>query len=101
MMNPEKNIEYDAPFLDDEERKLIEQAEQGGEKIKSNAKALNAKWQGAVEKTLARRPITVRLQERDINRMKRIAKRKGLPYQTLISSVIHQFVEVELKRVED
>ena len=42
-------------------------------------------------KASARKAITLRLQQRDIERLKVIAGERGLPYQTLVSSVLHQF----------
>lgn len=36
--------------------------------------------------------INIRLSEVDLSRLKRKAAEEGLPYQTLISSIIHKFV---------
>ena len=52
--------------------------------------AIQAKWQGAMENTLRRRAITLRLQERDIHRLKVQAQELGMPYQTYLSSILHQ-----------
>jgi predicted DNA binding CopG/RHH family protein len=35
---------------------------------------------------------SLRLNEEDVNKVKEIAKVKWIPYQTLISSIIHQYV---------
>jgi predicted DNA binding CopG/RHH family protein len=43
----------------------------------------------------------LRLQERDIERLKVIARQRGLPYQTLVSSVLHQFAEGTLREARD
>ncbi|HOQ78744.1 MAG TPA: hypothetical protein PKX34_00570 [Candidatus Absconditabacterales bacterium] len=44
----------------------------------------------------AKKPVkklySLRLNEEDVNKVKEIAKVKGIPYQTLISSIIHQYV---------
>jgi predicted DNA binding CopG/RHH family protein len=37
------------------------------------------------------RRITIRLRGRDLLRIKQIAAREGLPYQTLIGSILHKF----------
>ena len=36
--------------------------------------------------------VNIRISERDLKELQRIALREGLPYQTLISSVLHKFV---------
>ena len=99
-MNPAKSTGFDAPFLDDEEKQLIEQAEQNALSSDLSVEEANAKWKAAIEATSRRRPVTIRLQARDIDRIKRIASRKGMPYQTLISSVIHRYATGELKSAD-
>ena len=37
------------------------------------------------------RRINIRLSERDLRRIKEAALREGIPYQTLISSVLHKY----------
>ena len=41
-------------------------------------------------------PVGLRLPKRDIQRAKSLALQQGVPYQTLISSVVHQFLDGEL-----
>ena len=41
--------------------------------------------------------INIRLSHHDINGLRRIAVREGLPYQTLIASVLHKFVSHHLE----
>src|ERR1700733_1814670 len=91
------------PFFDAEEREAIESFEAALESgtvrpspPEERAKA-SAKWRAVVEKASARKAITLRLQERDIERLKAIARQRGLPYQTLVSSVLHQFAEGTLR----
>lgn len=49
---------------------------------------------GVIAANLARmaqtKPITLRLEERDIERAREVARRKGLRYQTYLRMVIHQ-----------
>jgi predicted DNA binding CopG/RHH family protein len=93
---------YDQPFFDDEERDLIESFEaaidDGRIKMPSVAERakLAAEWQVSAKAFLERKPITLRLQSRDINQLKAIASRKGMPYQTLVASVLHQYVNGDL-----
>ena len=89
-------------FFDEEERELIESFEAALEdgrivpKSKAEVAALNARWQKELGLSADKQPGTLRLQERDITRLKGMAARKGLPYQTLISSVLHQFANGDL-----
>jgi predicted DNA binding CopG/RHH family protein len=41
--------------------------------------------------------INIRLSQYDLEGLRRIAVREGLPYQTLISSVLHKFVSQHLQ----
>ena len=36
--------------------------------------------------------VNIRISERDLKELQRIALREGLPYQTLISSVLHKYI---------
>lgn len=42
------------------------------------------------------RRINIRLSERDMVGIQRVAAAKGVPYQSLISGLIHQYVEGDL-----
>ena len=42
------------------------------------------------------RRVTIRLYDHDLKGIQKKAMEKGMPYQTLISSMIHQYVEGEL-----
>jgi len=46
----------------------------------------------------ASRAISVRLPEDDLARLRRLAARNGLPYQTYMKSLLHQALEKEEKR---
>ena len=48
----------------------------------------------AAENTLKKdRRINIRLSDRDMAGIQRVAATKGVPYQSLISGLIHQYVE--------
>lgn len=89
-------------FLDAEEKELIEDIEAALEdgrivpKSKAEIAELNAKWQRDLGLSADKKPVTLRLQERDITKLKSMAARKGLPYQTLVASVLHQFANGDL-----
>jgi len=50
-----------------------------------------------IEKKTRKKSLNIRLFEEDIERIKAIALEQGMPYQTLISSVIHK---VALKQIK-
>lgn len=54
-------------------------------KTKSEAEAI-------AKNTLKKKPVNVRLYEMDIKALKSMAARDGIPYQTLLSSVVHKYV---------
>jgi predicted DNA binding CopG/RHH family protein len=81
--------------LDDEEQALLEAVEKEGIKSASDASEKMKLAKEAALNTISqkRKAITIRLPERDLFRLKAQALRDGLPYQTLISSVLHKYVE--------
>jgi len=94
-------------FFDDEEKDLIESFEAALESGSVNPSPpeerakISAQWKALVEKASAKKAITLRLQERDIERLKAIARQRGLPYQTLVSSILHQFAQGTLREARD
>lgn len=77
----------------EKEEKIIE-ADYVASKLKSTATKKDlAKYQKYAQFTLEKtRNINIRLPEKDLLRIKAKAAEKGLPYQTLVSSVLHQYV---------
>lgn len=60
-------------------------------------KRLLGQLHSAAENTFRKdRRINVRLSERDMVGIQRVAAAKGVPYQSLISGLIHQYVEGDL-----
>ena len=93
--HPYENIQYH----DEEERELIESIESGEWKTVPNFEAEKKRWQEVARYSIAQRnkkALNLRLGEGDIELIKSKAKRKGLPYQTLISSIIHQYATDQL-----
>ena len=93
-MMSKKLHEFDYP-LDDEERALLEAVEKEGIKSVDDAGEKIELARKAALNTISqkRKAITIRLPERDLIRLKAQALRDGLPYQTLISSVLHKYIE--------
>lgn len=91
-----KDFPVDKPF-DDEEAELMAAVSRGEFTERMPLDEAKAMWKAAVDNTLRKKPITVRVQERDIAKLKTIALRRGIPYQTLVASVLHQYAEGTLK----
>lgn len=91
------------PFIDEEERELIESfesaIERGEFQVNPEEELVEAKvrWKAIVEASRARKAISLRLPTRDVELIKSIARRRGIPYQTLIGSVLHQFANGALR----
>ena len=83
---------YDPAFYDDGEREAIESLRRG-EYVSAADLPLHKKaLKRAAENTLKRKPVTLRLLENDISNLKVRAIQDGLPYQTLVSSIIHKYL---------
>lgn len=96
----------DGPYFDQEERDLIESIETALESrdappVDPDEQArLRTMWREALAETERKRPVTVRLQERDLRRLRVMAQEKGIPYQTLIGSILHQYVTGRIAEVD-
>lgn len=81
-----------------EEEKLISEAYDRGElKLKEPSADLLRKLSEASENTFKKdKRINIRLSSHDLEGIQRKAAQKGIPYQAMISGLIHQYVEGEL-----
>ncbi len=79
------------PF-DEEEGELIESTENDDEwRTVSDFEEQKKEAIQIAKETNRKKPITIRLSQADIDALKMIAANEGLPYQTLISSVLHKY----------
>jgi predicted DNA binding CopG/RHH family protein len=81
------------PCLDDEERELIEALDSETAVFKSvmtpaSRKAVVKAAHAAMNSE--REKITLRISRRDLSRLKSRALQEGMPYQTLINSILHK-----------
>nr|VFJ47840.1 MAG: hypothetical protein BECKDK2373C_GA0170839_101941 [Candidatus Kentron sp. DK]VFJ56768.1 MAG: hypothetical protein BECKDK2373B_GA0170837_10616 [Candidatus Kentron sp. DK] len=88
-MDKKVHTGFDAPFLDEEERMLMASIREF--EPDPDLDERKAEWRQALRNTVKRKPVTLRLQEQDIRRIKSMAYKKGIPYQTLISSIVHEY----------
>jgi len=83
-------------FYDEEERELIESIERGEWRPVPNQKMELARARAAARYTLRKdKSISIRLPSADLARIKAKAMEEGLPYQTLIASLIHKYAHKE------
>ena len=83
--------------LPNEEREILEAFEKG--KLKRSKKAVNTQkrhqeFADAMFKKDAR--INIRLSSKDLRGLQKRALAEGIPYQTLIASILHKYVEGRL-----
>ena len=83
-------------FIDDEEKEIYEAIERDGYKVGENfltperMNELKAAARATINETRVK--ISLRLPETDLARLKARAMREGMPYQTLINSILHKAV---------
>jgi predicted DNA binding CopG/RHH family protein len=83
--------------LNQEEREIEALLENDELSLTKPSKKLLGNLRSAAEKTFRKdRRINIRLSERDMAGIQRVAAAKGIPYQSLISGLIHQYIEGDL-----
>lgn len=91
MENSEKTI-----VLDDYEKEILEAYEDG--RLKPSASQPD--YQAIARQTMKKdRKINIRITDNDLSAIQRRAAREGIPYQTLIGSVLHKYASGFLKEV--
>ncbi|MDG1172756.1 MAG: hypothetical protein P8M67_00510 [Opitutales bacterium] len=84
--------------LDTYEKELIQLDEAGKIPLANVDPEEKLALMAAARETLHKdKRINIRMSGRDLLSIKRKANRFGMPYQTLISSVLHQYVSGDLK----
>jgi predicted DNA binding CopG/RHH family protein len=83
--------------LDQEEKEILEAYESGKMKLSKPSKKEIAAIKAAALSTFKKdKRITIRLYDHDFKGIQKKALQMGIPYQTLISGVIHRYVEGDL-----
>ena len=84
--------------LDAYEKELLELDEAGKIQFTEVDPEERSALMAAARETLQKdKRINIRMSGRDLLSLKRKANRFGMPYQTLISSILHQYVSGDLK----
>jgi len=83
--------------LDEYEKEILEAYEDGRLKPASS----QPDYQEIARRTLKKnRKINIRISENDLAAIQRRAAREGIPYQTLMGSVLHKYASGFLKEAE-
>ncbi len=83
--------------IDREEKEILEAYERGELTLSTPSKKEIAKVKAMARTTFRKnRRVTIRLYDHDLKGIQKKAMEKGIPYQTLISGMIHQYVEGDL-----
>ena len=77
----------------DRSEKEIEENISNFEPINASKKSL---IEGIIDNANEKKSISLRLKSNDLEQLKRRTDREGLPYQTLLSSIVHKFVSDQL-----
>ena len=86
--------------LEKEEKELLESYENDEWLHIEDFEKQKAKYQQVAKNTaLKNKRINIRLSEKDLSSLKARSLEEGLPYQTLVASIIHKYVSGKLKEV--
>ena len=81
----------------DEELELLDYVENQNPDSVPNVEVEKQRYKRAfMDNATKRKQVNLRILERDLYRLKTRALIQGIPYQTLISSVLHQYINGEL-----
>lgn len=79
--------------LNDEEKEILDSFEKGEwQPIKDKEKEIDRYSSYAKAALRKDKRINIRISDKDLESIQNIAIEEGIPYQTLISSLIHKFV---------
>ena len=83
---------------DKEEKKILEAFESGNLKLSTPSKKEIESIKNAADNTFKKdKRITIRLYDHDYTGIQKKAMEMGIPYQTLISGIIHRYIEGDIK----
>lgn len=84
--------------LDREEKEILDALEAGKLRRAKGAEKQIKRHQGYAEAALRKDArINIRLSSRDLRGLQKRAIEEGIPYQTLVASILHKYVEGRLR----
>ncbi len=83
--------------LDRKEKELLESFERGEWKSIRRLESERGRYQTYAESTFKKnRRVNIRISEKDLEAIQKRALEEGIPYQTLISSLLHKYASGRL-----
>jgi len=83
--------------LNQEERELLTSVERGEWRSVKNVEKERARYRGYARAMFKKdRRINIRLSTKDLETLQMLAIEEGIPYQTLIASILHKYVSGSL-----
>jgi len=83
--------------LTNEEKSLLESVERGEWKRIPDFAQASVRYREAARATFRKdKRVNIRMAERDLVRFQKTAVHEGLPYQTLLSSILHKYINGRL-----
>jgi len=83
---------------DREEKDILDAYESGSLRLSTPSKKEIERIKTAAKNTFKKdKRITIRLYDHDYKGIQKKAMEMGIPYQTLISGIVHRYIEGELK----
>ena len=83
--------------LDSEEKEILEAFDTGKLKRSKNYRKQIEQHKSVADATFKKDArINIRLSSRDLRSLQAKALREGMPYQTLVSSILHKYIEGQL-----
>jgi len=84
--------------LDEEEREILNAIERGQWELVKPKRSEFERFAQIAKSTLRKdQRMNIRISKADLNRIKAKAAEEGIPYQTLVASIIHKYVSGKLK----
>jgi predicted DNA binding CopG/RHH family protein len=79
--------------LDNDEKELLDSFEKNEWHSVKDLKQRKLELEESARATIRKdKRVNIRISERDLKELQKIALKEGLPYQTLISSILHKYV---------
>ncbi len=88
--------EKEFTYFDDEEKELIKGIESVAESIQPLQKTEQEKIIKRFKNASERKSITLRIDQNDLEALRLLSEREGMPYQTLLGSIVHKYVTGKL-----
>ncbi len=83
--------------LDPDEQEIEDALSAGFYRPAPDLQTRALEWKQALENTERKLPLSLRVSSRVVGQLRHKARLEGLPYQTLISSILHKYVTGQLK----